>query len=141
MAAGWFAALRSSTMTRWEAEKSSVTTVNDGERLTDKTASGNGKVGYLNDPDSYVDFFVDTSVTGWHHVYVRAANGMKDPCTQALTVNGRPQGRITYPDDGWDHWTISPARVWLNTGHNRLRFTRETCAAELDYLDVSPDAG
>lgn len=141
MAAGWFAALRSSNMVRWEAEKVSGTTVNDGERLTDKSASGNGKVGYLNFLDSYVDFFVDTPTTGWHHVYVRAANGMKSVCTQGLTVNGRPQGRISYPDDGWDHWTINAARVWLNAGRNRLRFTRQTCAAELDYLDVSPDAG
>ena len=141
MAARWFAALRSSTMTRWEAEKAGATTVNDGERLTDRTASGNGKVGYLNNPDSYLDFFVDVPAAGWHHVYVRAANGMKSTCAQGLTVNGRPQGRIGYPDDGWDHWTISAARVWLNAGRNRLRFTRETCAAELDYLDVSPDAG
>lgn len=140
MAARWFAALRSSTMTRLEAEKVGVTTVNDGERLTDKSASENGKVGYLNYADSYIDFFVDASTTGWHHIYVRAANGMKSVCTQRLTVNGRPQGRIDYPDDGWDHWTIGTARVWLNAGHNRVRFTRETCAAELDYLDVSPDA-
>lgn len=139
MAACWFAALRSSTMTRWEAEKVGVTTVNDGERLTDRSASGNGKVGYLNYPDSYVDFFVDASTTGWHRVYVRAANGMRSACTQRLTVNGRPQGRIAYPDDGWDHWTIGTARVWLNAGHNRVRFSRETCAVELDYLDVSSD--
>ncbi|MCO6010005.1 GDSL-type esterase/lipase family protein [Actinoallomurus purpureus] len=138
MAACWYAALRSAPMTRWEAEAVGRTSVNDGERLTDQSASGSGKVGYLNYADSHVDFSIQTPTTGWHRIYVRAANGMKGTCTQALTVNGRPQGRVDYPSYGWDHWTITAVSAWLTAGRDVLRFSHLTCAAEIDSIDVSP---
>ena len=52
MAARWYSALTGVPMTRWEAEKTAYTTVNNGERLTTGTASGNGKVGYLSAPEA-----------------------------------------------------------------------------------------
>lgn len=138
MALRWYAALRGTPVTRWQAEAVGRTTVNDGERLTDRLASGDGKVGYLNYPDSYLEFAVRSAETGWHQVFVRGSNGMKTTCTQAVSVNGRPQGLVRYAGYGWDHWTISAFRAWLRTGPNTVRFTHATCAAEVDSIDVAP---
>ncbi len=140
MAARWFAALRGTAVTRWQAETVGRTSVNDGERLTDRLATGTGKVGYLNYPDSYVEFSVTSPDTGWHRVFVRGANGMKGTCTQTVRVNGRPQGTVRYPGYGWDHWTITAFTTWLRAGTDTLRFSHATCAAELDAIDIAPGA-
>ncbi|MCO5973501.1 GDSL-type esterase/lipase family protein [Actinoallomurus soli] len=138
MAARWYAALTGVPMTRWEAEKPAYTTINEGERLTTSRASGNGKAGYLAAPDSYLEFALPLPSGGRYRMYVRAADGMDAPCGQLLSVNGRPRERLVYRPYGWDQWTITAVDVWLNAGRNTIRFTRQTCSAEIDAIDLAP---
>lgn len=144
MAARWYAALRSAPMTRTEAENPVSVTVNDGERLEISSASGGGKVGYLDNPDSFVQFAVTAAAGGPYRLYVRAADGTATACSQHLTVDGRPAGLVNYPRYGQDQWTISGADVSLNAGRNTLRLSHGTCEAEIDAIELAPrppDAG
>ncbi|WP_345364216.1 GDSL-type esterase/lipase family protein [Actinoallomurus liliacearum] len=138
MAARWYAALTGVPMTRWEAEAPAYTTINGGERLTTARASGDGKAGYLAAPESYLEFALPLPSGGRYRMYVRAADGMDAPCSQTLSVNGRPQGRLLYRPYGWDQWTINAVDVWLNAGRNTIRFTPQTCSAEIDAIDLAP---
>jgi lysophospholipase L1-like esterase len=138
MAARWYAALRSAPMTRVEAENPASATVNDGERLEISSASGGGKVGYLDNPGSFVQFGVTAPATGPYRLYVRAADGTTTTCGQRVTVDGRPSGLVTYPRYGPDQWTISATDVTLNAGANTLRLSHASCAAEIDSIDLAP---
>jgi lysophospholipase L1-like esterase len=139
MAAQWYSALRSVPMTRTEAENPVDVTVNDGERLDVTSASGGGKVGYLDNADSFVEFNVTAPAAGRRRMYVRAANGTATACSQRVTVNGRPQGLLRYPRYGRDRWTITGADVPLSAGHNTLRISHDTCSAEIDSIDLAPE--
>lgn len=138
MAARWYAALRSAPMMRIEAENPMSAAVNDGERLEVSSASGGGKVGYLDNPDSLLQFEVTVWTGGPYRLYVRAANGTTTTCSQRLTVDGRSNGLLAYPAYGRDQWTISGADVSLNTGRNTLRLSHGTCGAEIDTIDLAP---
>jgi hypothetical protein len=139
MAARWYAALRSAPMTRTEAEDRVKATVNDGERLGISSASGGARVGYLDDPDSFVQFEVTVATTGPYRLYVRAAGETApEACSQHVTVDGRADGQVTYPGYGRDQWAIGGADVSLNAGRNTLRLSHGTCPAELDAIDVAP---
>ncbi|GAB3979034.1 hypothetical protein GCM10029978_073330 [Actinoallomurus acanthiterrae] len=138
MAARWYTALTGTPMTRWEAETPAYATIVNGERLSTSRASGNGKAGYLAAPGSYLEFALPLPSGGRYRMYVRAADGMSTPCDQALSVNGRPQGRLVYRPYGWDQWTITAVDVSLNAGRNTVRFSRQTCSAEIDAIDLAP---
>lgn len=138
MAARWYAALRSAPMKRAEAENPLRTTVNDGERLAISSASGGGMVGYLTGPDSFVQFTVNAAGTGPYRLYVRAANASATTCTQPLTVDGHPAGRLGYPRYGPGQWAISAADVSLRAGANTLRLSHGTCAVDVDAIDLAP---
>jgi hypothetical protein len=43
---------------------------------------------------------------------------------------------VSYPALGWEQWSAVRADVALNAGLNTLRFTKGTCYAEIDALDV-----
>jgi lysophospholipase L1-like esterase len=136
MAALWYAALTSSPVTRWEAENPAYATVNNGVRLLTHAASGNGKVGYLNYPDSYLQYTLTVPRPGRYRIYVHAADGMGTPCRQRLTVNGMPQGELRFPAVGWDEWTTATADLSLTSGRDTIRFTRSVCSAEVDAIDL-----
>jgi lysophospholipase L1-like esterase len=138
MAARWYGALRSAPMTRTEAENPASATVNDGERLEISSASGGGKVGYLDNPDSFVQFEVTEPAAGRYRLYVRAANGAATACSQQITVDGRPDGVVSYPPYGQDQWAISGADVSLKAGPNTLRLSHGSCGAEVDAIELAP---
>ena len=140
MAALWYSALASSPITRWEAEDPAHATVNNGVRLMTRAASGNGKVGYLNYADSYVEYAVTVPRAAAYRLYVHAADGMGAPCRQKLTVDGAPQADLTFTDTGWDDWTVAAADVSLKAGRNTVRLTRSVCSVELDAIDLRPTA-
>jgi hypothetical protein len=140
MAARWYSTLTSSPITRWEAEDPAYATVNNGVRLTTRAASGNGKVGYLNYADSYIEYSLTVPRTGAYRLYVHGADGMDAPCRQKLTVDGRPQGDLTFADTDWDDWTVAAASVSLAAGRNTLRLARSVCSVEIDAIDLRPDA-
>jgi lysophospholipase L1-like esterase len=137
MAASWYSAFRGIPLKRWEAENAGYAQVNDGERLRTPYASGNGKVGYLDDPQSFVEFALTVSAAGRYRMYVRAANGMPQPCTQRIIVNGRPFGVLRYLDYGFDKWTITATDIRLDAGHNSVRLAHDQCSAEIDAVEIS----
>jgi hypothetical protein len=106
MAARWYSALTASPVTRWEAENPAHATVNNGVRLPTDAASGEGKVGYLNYPDSYVQFSLTVGRAGTYRMYVHGADGMGRTCGQRLTVNGA------------------------------VRLARSVCSVEIDAIDL-----
>ncbi len=63
---------------------------------------------------------------------------MSGPCSQRLTVDGAPHGLLTYSAYGWDRWTITATDITLHAGRNTVRFTRATCSAEMDSIDLAP---
>lgn len=138
MAARWYSALTSSPITRWEAEDTAHATVNNGVRLTTPAASGDGKVGYLNYPDSYLEYSLTVSRPGLYRIYVHADNGMRTPCKLLLTVNGTVVGNLSFASVGWDAWTVSAADVTLKGGLNTVRLRRSVCNPEIDAIDVRP---
>jgi lysophospholipase L1-like esterase len=141
MAARWYGAVRSAPMKRVEAENPATATVNDGERLEISSASGGGKVAYLDNPDSFVQFEITEATGGPYRLYVRAANGAADECSQRITVDGRPDGQVDYSRYGQDQWAISGADVSLNAGQNTLRLSHGTCGADVDAIDLAPEPG
>jgi lysophospholipase L1-like esterase len=140
MASRWYSTLTSSPITRWEAEDPAYATVNNGVRLTTRAASGDGKVGYLNYADSYIEYSITVPRAGAYRIYVHGADGMGAPCRQRLTVNGEPRADLTFADTGWDDWTVAAAGVSLRAGRNSVRLTRSVCSVEIDAIDVRPGA-
>jgi lysophospholipase L1-like esterase len=135
MAAQWYAQVHGTSVNRWEAEASG-NTLTDATVVATANASGNLKVGHLDNADSSVEFTVSVAAAGSYRVYVRAADGTETPCTHTVTVNGQPAGELTYAAYGWDQWVIAATNVSLNAGSNSIRFTHGTCYAELDSIDV-----
>lgn len=136
MAARWYTALTGASMTRWEAENPAYATVNNGVRLQTPDASGNGKVGYLNYADSYVEFALQVPRAARYRMYAHAADGMGKHCDQRLSVNGRSQESLRFPALGWDEWTIRSADLSLNAGRNTVRFSPGGCSTEIDAVDL-----
>jgi GDSL-like lipase/acylhydrolase family protein/carbohydrate binding protein with CBM35 domain len=133
MAAAWYGALTGAALPGWEAE-SPVNHFNTVTPLPAQGASGTGKVGRIQDADSYLDVKVEVAGTGNRRMYVRAANGSAGPCTHRLTVNGQAQPPLEYPARGWERWTITARDIPLRAGANTIRFTRDKCVAELDVI-------
>jgi lysophospholipase L1-like esterase len=139
MAARWYAELNGRPMTRWEAE-SAGNTLNDVATVATANASGNMKVGHVDNADSYLDVNVTVTVGGGYRVYVRAGNGTTTPCGHTVTVNGLAGRELSYVNYGWDQWGIVATDVTLNAGANTIRFAHSTCYAELDSIDLAPSA-
>jgi lysophospholipase L1-like esterase len=140
MAMRWYAALTSSTITRYEAENPAYAAVNNGVRLPTRAASGNAKVGYLNYADSYIEYSLTVPRTGSYRMYVHGADGMGSPCRQKLTVDGVAKGELSFANDGWDQWTVTAEDLWLRGGRNTVRLTRSVCSAEIDAIDLRPES-
>ncbi|MEE4543346.1 CBM35 domain-containing protein [Streptomyces sp. V4-01] len=135
-------AAASAQPTKYEAEQARRTdaVLHDGSDTA--LASGTGYVGGIDHPDSSVAFSVDVPATGLYTVAVRYANGGSTDATHQLTVDGRPQGTLSYPPSGG--WLDQdPHTVWtrllLNAGANTVAFGDGANHAELDFIDVRPD--
>jgi lysophospholipase L1-like esterase len=140
MSSQWYAALRTTTTTRWEAEDPRNVTIDSGRVVRTPTASGGAKVGFLVMPQSYLEFRVTVPASGTYRLYVRAANGMATACSQRLIVDGRPVRLLRYANLGYDQWTITSATVELTTGGNTVRLAHDVCDAEVDSIDLMPVA-
>jgi hypothetical protein len=135
MAARWYGQLYGTSLNRREAEDSG-NTLTDATVITTANASGNMKVGHLDNADSSVELSVPVPAAGKYRMYVRAADGTGAPCTHTVTVNGQAARELTYAAYGWDQWVIVATDVSLDAGRNTIRFTHSTCYAELDSIDL-----
>ncbi|MBM7787813.1 GDSL-type esterase/lipase family protein [Tenggerimyces flavus] len=134
MAYRWYGALVSSPVIRYEAEHA---TFRNAQALTTTLASNNGKAGKIDLADSYAEFAVDAPYAGTWRLFVRGGNGTTTPCTHTMTVNGAQSRTVTYQRFGWEQWTVTAQTVTLNAGRNAVRFTKGTCFAEIDAIDLT----
>jgi GH43 family beta-xylosidase len=104
------------------------------------TASGGAKAGYLDNNTRYVEVTVNVATAGTYVLYARTDNGTSGGpwATHSLSVNGGAAAPFYVANSGWDNWGTSTARVTLNAGANKLRFTGNTNFAEVDCLDLFP---
>jgi lysophospholipase L1-like esterase len=136
MAARWYARFTGKPMTRVEAE-AATNTRHDSSVIATVNASGDKKVGMLDNADSYVDIVVNAPTAGVYRLYVRAASGESTQCGHTVTVNGQGSRVLMYGNYGWDQWVIVGTDVTLNAGANTVRFAHDVCYAELDSVDLA----
>lgn len=135
MAARWYGSLTGALPARTEAE-ASTSTLHKAAVVQTINASGQRKVGHIDEADSHVELSVRVPTAGPYRLYVRGANGTGASCTHRLTVNGGAARDVSYPSFGWDQWSIAPAEVWLRAGANAVRLAKGDCYAELDSVDA-----
>jgi hypothetical protein len=128
--------------TKYEAEAADRTdaVLHNGSDAVN--ASGGGYVGGIDHPDSALTFHVNAPAAGIYTMDVRYANGLTDPATHTVTVNGVPQEPVRYPSTlGWSPSELRTAttRVLLAAGANTIRLGRGDGYAEVDDIDVRPD--
>ena len=124
--------------TRYEAEAGVLV---DAHARTDATASGGAVVGGLDNPDSSVTFRVHADRPGRATLGITFADGSERGgygirSTDAVTVNGRSAGTVSFPFTTWENWTVVDHTVNLRRGWNDVTLTKSTFYAELDAVDV-----
>ncbi|MFE0735918.1 family 43 glycosylhydrolase [Streptomyces sp. NPDC058855] len=108
-----------------------------------RDAWGGRTVGYIDHPDSHVEFRVFAASAGRHNLAVRYGNGSLDAAgapvsaTHLLTVNGTGAVAVDYPYTGWDAWRTREVPVDLRAGWNTVRLTKGEHHAELDAVEVA----
>ena len=106
-------------------------------------ASGGRAVGYIDHPDSHVEFSVFTPTAGPHTLTVRFGNGSlaedgsPAAASHRLTVNGTAAGEVRYPHTGWDAWRQVTVPVELREGWNTIRLGKGERYAELDAVELA----
>ncbi|MFD2611187.1 family 43 glycosylhydrolase [Paenibacillus gansuensis] len=107
---------------------------------SDTTASNGSKAGHIDAAGSYVEFTVQAPAAGNYVVAARTANGTSGQpmATFKLSINGGTGSTFYVVYSGWQNWTNATAKVYLNAGTNKVRFTRDTNYAEIDAIDVFP---
>jgi lysophospholipase L1-like esterase len=130
----WYGAITGDTPRRYEPEQTLNATVTSARKVAVASASGGIKVGSIDYPDSAVEFHVVTGSPGTYRLHIRGS--ATSACTHNLSVNGAAPVTVSYPALGWEQWSAVRADVALNAGLNTLRFTKGTCYAEIDALDV-----
>ena len=129
----------SASAVRYEAENGAIA---HALVVSDPTASAGAKVGGLDFADSSVTLTVQAAKAGPATLGIRYGNGSLDPSgypvlsTDALTVNGRRAGIVTFRNTTWGNWTTLNYPVQLRKGSNTLTLTKRTFYAELDSVDV-----
>lgn len=132
---------------RYQAEDGVVT---DARVVGDVTASGEAKVGNLDNPDSSVTVRIAADHSGPATLGIRYDNGSRDAsgngvaATDKVVVNGRAAGTVTLRNTAWGNWSMTPYNVHLRRGWNTVTLTKATYYAELDAIDlyrspVAPD--
>jgi arabinan endo-1,5-alpha-L-arabinosidase len=127
------------TATRYEAEAGTIV---DARVVDDDAASGGRKVGFIDHPDSSVTVNVHADTTGPATLRIRFDNGSLDPsgyrvqATDAVTVNGKDTGTVTFPHTSWGNWQQVDYPVQLVSGWNSITFTKKTFFTELDAIDL-----
>ena len=123
---------------RYEAENQLL--LGGAAVVSTPTASGGKKAGYIDTTSSFVEFTVTVPTDGMYVLYARTDNGTAGGpwAYHTLSVNANPGTNFYVANSGWDNWGTSTARVYLNAGINKIRFTGNTNYAEIDELDVFP---
>ncbi|CAF0896877.1 unnamed protein product [Rotaria sordida] len=105
------------------------------------SASNGFKMGYIDYPDSIVQFTIQCPKAGTYVIVIRNANGSagNGHATHWLTINDVSQIEIPIVNSGWNMWGASMIRVNLNQGPNTLIFKKGLNFAEIDFIDVFLD--
>jgi hypothetical protein len=100
-------------------------------------ASNDAAMGWLNDPDSWVDIEVQAPRTGTFTAYVWYAAGVGN-ARHYVTVNGGPTAYLLdYAHGSWTTWSRVSIKLKLVEGKNTLRFQYGgPFPAELDYVEI-----
>jgi len=123
---------------RYEAEHALL--ANGPKTAAHASASGGYKVGYIDFANSYVEFTVNGPSAGDYLLYARTGNGTNGAvwASHTLSVNGSAGTPLHIAGSGWDNWGTSTARITLNAGANKIRFTKLSNYAEIDCIDILP---
>jgi hypothetical protein len=115
--------------------------LNNPRPIPDSTASNNIKVGYIDYPESTVQFTIQCTKAGTYVIVIRNGNGSAGNAlaTHWLTINNGNQTEIPVVYSGWDMWGASMIRANLTQGVNTLTFKKGTNFAEIDEIDVFLD--
>ena len=83
-------------------------------------------------------FDVGAVGAGTYAATIRYSNGTPGTLQMPVTVNGRPQGLISFPPTGaWSIWNTTNLTLSLRDGNNLVRVRPQTTGApELDYLQI-----
>ena len=125
--------------TRYQAEDGALT---DARVVSDTTASGEAKVGNLDNPDSSVTVRIAADHSGPATLGIRYDNGSRDAsgngvaATDRVTVNGHAAGTVTLRNTAWGNWSTTAYDVRLRRGWNTVTLTKATYYAELDAIDL-----
>ena len=124
---------------RYEAEHARL--VNGPFAHPHFSASNTLKVGYIDYPESMVQFTIQCPTTGTYTIVIRNANGSPSQAlaTHWLTVNGGNPIEIPVVYSGWNMWGAGMVRTSLNEGANTVTFKKGAHFAEIDMIDVFPD--
>ncbi len=124
---------------RYQAEDGVLT---DARVAPDDTASGQAKVGGMDNLDSSVTVRIYADRSGPATLGIRYANGSRDAsyngvsATDTVTVNGRNAGTVTLANTAWGNWTMAEYGVRLKKGFNTVTLTKATYYAEIDAVDL-----
>lgn len=126
---------------RLEAEAGSVT--GKARPVPHAKASGGQKVGFIDNPDSTLEFELTLAHGGNWTLRLRYGNGspMGKPATHRLIINGNAATEVRYPHTGWDNWQTLELTVELQEGTNTLTFGKGELFAELDWIEWEPVDG
>ena len=105
------------------------------------SASNNLKVGYIDHPESTVEFTVQCSQAGTYVIIIRNGNGSTGSALAShwLSINNGNQTEIPVVYSGWNIWGASMLRTNLVVGVNTLTFKKGMNFAEIDMIDVFLD--
>jgi len=124
---------------RYQAEDGVLT---DARVVGDNSASGQFKVGGMDNLDSSLTLKIYADKSGPATLGIRYGNGSQDAAgngvaaTDAVTVNGRRAGTLTLPNTSWGNWTTAEYGVKLKKGLNSVTLTKLTFYAEIDAVDL-----
>ncbi|GGH10775.1 family 43 glycosylhydrolase [Paenibacillus segetis] len=106
--------------------------------IPSSTGSGGSKVGQFDMPDSYGEYSVKVASAGEYILLVRAANGTEggEGAYLQLSINTGTPSRLYITNKGWENWGLSTARIQLEAGMNKIRFTKDVGDVELDFFDI-----
>ncbi|HQZ68730.1 MAG TPA: family 43 glycosylhydrolase [Planctomycetaceae bacterium] len=104
-------------------------------------SSGMAKVGYIDTPQSSVEFTVTAKTESKHVISVRFGNGTerKRVSSHKVTINETFVAELSYPNSGWDNWSNAFMTAELKKGKNTIRFSKGDDFAEIDCIDVFPN--
>ncbi|CAF3657472.1 unnamed protein product [Rotaria socialis] len=121
---------------RYEAEHARLL---NGPYVHPHASASNGlKVGYIDYPDSTVEFTIQCSKAGTYIIVIRNGNGSagNSLATHWLTINNVNPTEVPIVYSGWDMWGATMVRANLKQGANTLSFKKGLNFAEIDMVDV-----